>query len=54
MANWKEDIEFEAQVMVECQKIARLIAQETGCDQTACGNSMFIECMMRIKKRGMN
>jgi len=51
---WKEDIEFEAQVMKECQMIAIGISKETGCDQTSVGTSLFIEAMMRIKKRGMN
>lgn len=51
---WKEDIEFESQVMRECQLLARELSKDTGCDQTSVGTSLFIEAMMRIKKRGMN
>lgn len=46
---WKEDLTFLQSVMVECQKAAKLIANETGCDQTAVGNSLFIEICFRIK-----
>ena len=47
---WKEDLDFLEKVMIECQNKAKSIAEQTGCDQTAVGNSLFIESVMRIRQ----